>query len=88
MLYVLKNRDSDISVHDYDIVIGPTADENTVTIINSYREELIATDYSDEVLDNLIKDLEPENLPKQYFFGTNAAVQKLCFKKIRREIVG
>ena len=85
--FILKNRDSDRTVHDYDIVIGPTADENTVTIINSYREELIVTNYADEVLDSLIKELEPENLPKQYFFGTNAAIQKLQFKKIRREIV-
>lgn len=87
-MFILKNRDSDKTVHNYDIVIGPTADENTVTIINSYREELITTNYADEVLDSLIKELEPENLPKQYFFGTNAAIQKLQFKKIRREIVG
>lgn len=86
--FILKNRDSDRSVHNYDIVIGPTADENTVTIINSYREELLATDCNDEVLDALIRDLEPENLPKQYFFGTSAAIQKLRFGKIRREIVG
>lgn len=86
--FILKNRDSDRSVHNYDIVIGPTADENTVTIINSYREELLATDYADEVLDALIEDLQPENLPKQYFFGTDAAIQNLHFKKIRREIVG
>lgn len=46
------------------------------------------TNYADEVLDSLIKELEPENLPKQYFFGTSAAIQKLRFKKIRREIVG
>lgn len=88
VLFILKNRDSDRAAHNYDIVIGPTADENTVTIINSYREELITTNYADEVLDSLIKELSPENLPKQYFFGTNAAIQKLQFKKIRREIVG
>lgn len=88
VLFILKNRDSDRAAHNYDIVIGPTADENTVTIINSYREELIATNYASEVLDSLIKELEPENLPKQYFFGTNAAIQRLQFKKIRREIVG
>ena len=82
------NRDSDSTMHDYDIVIGPTADENTVTVINSYKEELIATNYADEVLDALIKELEPENLPKQYFFGTSAAIQKLRFKKNRREILG
>lgn len=86
--FILQNRESAESIHDYDIVIGPTADENTVTVINSYKEELIATDYADDLLDALIRELEPENLPKQYFFGTPAAVQKLRFKRIRREIVG
>ena len=82
------NRDSDARMHDYDIVIGPTADENTVTILNTYKEELLASDYADEVLDALINELEPENLPKQYYFGTSAAIKMLCFKKDRREIVG
>lgn len=86
--FVLENRDSDDSAHDFDIVIGPTADENTVTIINSYKDELEETDYADEVLDALIKELEPENLPKQYFFGTRQAISKLRFKNVRREIVG
>lgn len=70
------------------IVIGPTADENTVTIINAYKEELLATNYAEDVLDSLINELEPENLPKQYFFGTSAAIEKLRFKRNRREIVG
>lgn len=87
MRFILLNRDSDSTIHDYDIVIGPTADENTVTIINSYKEELILTNYADEILDDLIKELEPENLPKQYFFGTSAAIQKLQFKENRREIL-
>ena len=88
MRFILKNRSSDISLHDYDIVIGTTADENTVTIINFYKEELLATNYAEKVLETLINELEPENLPKQYFFGTNVATEKLCFKKNRREIVG
>lgn len=88
MRFILQNRDSNISTHDYDIVIGPTADENTVTIINSYKEELAATNYADEVLELLVKELRPENLPKQYFFGTERAVKMIRFKNIKREIVG
>lgn len=88
LLFILKNRDCEVSSHEYDIVIGPTADENTVTIINSYKEELEASNYSDEVLEELAKELRPENLPKQYFFGTDAALKTLRFKKARREIVG
>lgn len=82
-LKVAKHR-----AHDYDIVIGSTADENTVTVINAYKEELIGTDYADEVLERLIKELHPENLPKQYFFGTDVAIKTLRFKNVRREIVG
>lgn len=88
MLFILKNRDCEISAHNYDIVIGPTADENTVTIINAYKEALIATNYANRLLEALIKELEPENLPKQFFFGTTAAIKTLRFKNIRREIVG
>ena len=75
----MENRDSDVSVHDYDIVIGPTADENTVTIINSYKEELLATDYADYLLDELINELQPENLPKQYFFWNRCCNTKTFF---------
>ena len=86
--FILLNRNSDKSKHDYDIVIGPTADENTVTIINAYKEELVETNFADDVLRNLINDLKPENLPKQYFFGTNEALKTIRFKNVRREIVG
>ena len=86
--FILENRDCEKSAHGYDIVIGPTADENTVTIINAYKEDLFATNYADEVLEALIKELKPENLPKQYFFGTDAAIKTLRFKNIRREIIG
>lgn len=87
MKFVLDNRGSAVSVHDYDIVIGPTADENTVTIINAYKEDLIRCNYSDEILTALIKELEPENLPKQYFFGTEKAIRTLRFNTVRRELV-
>lgn len=84
LCFILKNRESEKSVHNYDIVIGPTADENTVTIINSYREELTASGYGKEVLDALIKELKPENLPKQYFL-----VRMLPFKScVLRETEG
>lgn len=52
------------------------------------NQRKIASNYADKILDELIKDLEPENLPKQYFFGANEAIQKLKFKKNRREIIG
>lgn len=57
-------------VHDYDIVIGPTADAQTTTIINEYMEELEESGFREDICDKVIAELMPENLPKQYFFGT------------------
>lgn len=87
MKFILANRKSSKTIHNYDIVIGPTADENTTTIINNYKKELIKNKYSDEILERLVRELEPENLPKQYFFGTDKALKYLKFARIRREIV-
>ena len=38
--FIMKNRKFRGSAHDYDIVIGPTADAETMTIINEYYDEL------------------------------------------------
>ena len=46
------------------------------------------SDYSDEVCEKVIAELKPENLPKQYFFGTNEAVKTLSFDMVKRQVVG
>lgn len=87
--FILMNRRSKYTIHNYDIVIGPTADEETTTIINNYEEELERTNYSEEVLLQLISELKPENLPKQYFFANEKAVRTLKFDpRGKREVVG
>ena len=86
--FIIQNRKCDGCTHDYDIVIGPTADAETTTIINEYYDELEESDYSDEVCEKVIAELKPENLPKQYFFGTNEAVKTLSFDMVKRQVVG
>ncbi len=68
--FIMQNRKCSGCAHDYDIVIGPTADAETTTIINEYYEELENSDYSDEICEKVISELKPENLPKQYFSET------------------
>lgn len=85
--FILMNRKSEFTCHNYDIVIGPTADEETTTIINQYEPELIKNNYSDEILERLISELKPEKLPKQYFFANKKATNTLKFDKIKREII-
>lgn len=85
--FILMNRKSEYTRHNYDIVIGPTADDETTTIINYYEPMLIKCKYSDEILKQLISELRPENLPKQYFFANKKAIDTLKFDRIKREII-
>ena len=86
--FVIANRNCKTCTHEYDIVIGPTADAETTAIINEYYDELEEKGYSDEVCEKVISELKPENLPKQYFFRTEKALQTLSFDKIKRQVVG
>jgi hypothetical protein len=86
--FILQNRKCNGCMHDYDIVIGPTADAETTTIINEYYDELEESGYSDEACDKVIAELKPENLPKQYFFRTPEAVNTLSFDKVKRQVIG
>lgn len=85
--FILMNRKSEYTRHNYDVVIGPTADDETTTIINYYEPMLIKYKYSDEILKQLISELSTENLPKQYFFANKKAMDTLKFDEITREIL-
>ena len=85
--FIVANRKSRVSAHEYDIVIGPTADAQTTMIINEYMEELEASGFADDVCGKVIAELMPENLPKQYFFGTEKALTTLQFDKIKRQVI-
>lgn len=85
--FILVNRQCEFTSHNYDIVIGPTADDNTVAIINDYMNELLSSNYDNTVLQRLLFDLHPENLPKQYFFATEKSLNYVKFSNIWREIV-
>lgn len=73
--FILRNRGSSECAYDFDIVIGPAADAETTTIINEYIDELEASGYDEEICRKVIAELKLENLPKQYFFRTEKAVQ-------------
>lgn len=56
--------------HDYDIVVGPVADDGVVFQLNLYMQRLIT-------MEMLIKELTFSHLNNQYFFGTERAIQQL-----------
>ena len=85
--FIVENRKSPISIHKYDIVIGPTADAQTTMIINEYIDELEKSEFDEAVCNKVIAELKPENLPKQYFFATDKALKTLSFDKIKRQVI-
>ena len=58
---------SDLTIHDYDIVIGPIANDGVVLQLTNYREGI----YSPEEAARLLQD---RYLDQQYYFGTERAL--------------
>ena len=77
LLFVDANRDrkNTTAIHDYDIVIGPIADDGVVLQLTNYREGI----YSPEEAARLLQD---RYLDQQYFFGTERALQFLHKTKV------
>ena len=72
LLFVDANRDrkSQQPVHDYDIVVGPIADDGVILQLTNYREGI----YSPEEAARLLQD---RYLDQQYYFGTERALNYL-----------
>jgi hypothetical protein len=75
--FVSDNRRSEKSIHDYDIVIGATANDRTNASIQLYFSGGYGQVGSDRAMEILLEVLMPENLPPQTFFGTQRAVKLL-----------
>ena len=72
LLFVDANRERKNvePIHDYDIVIGPIANDGVVLQLTNYREGI----YSPEEAARLLQD---RYLDQQYYFGTERAVRFL-----------
>jgi len=75
MRFVVLNRESKSKTqeHKYDIVIGPTANDNTRAAIQTVMPLTKGQVITDRAIDALIMLIEPDNLPWQFFFGTQRA---------------
>ncbi len=69
--FIVANRNAkDMKTHDYDIVVGPIADDGVVFQINLFMQHFIT-------IGELVRRLEFKKLNSQYFFGTEKAISKL-----------
>ncbi len=71
-LFILANREASVTGyrHDYDIVVGPVADDGVVYQLERYVNNMIT-------LETLVEELTYKQLNRQYFFGTELALTKL-----------
>ena len=71
LVFVDANRDRKnvAPIHDYDIVIGPIADDGVVLQLTNFREGIYSPEQAAE-------QLQDRYLDQQYYFGTERA---LCF---------
>jgi hypothetical protein len=85
MRFVVLNRESKSKTqeHEYDIVIGPTANDNTRAAIQTVIPLTNGQIMTDRAIDALIALIEPANLPQQFFFGTGCAADLLRLTKRR-----
>ena len=72
LLFVDANRDrkNEKPIHDFDIVIGPIANDGVVLQLTNYREGI----YSPEQAAQLLQD---KYLDQQYYFGTEESLRYL-----------
>ena len=70
-------RDKGGVPHDYDVVIGPTADDNTILCLKTYWEGLYGTVGSYDAKRILLRNLEPENLGEQYYISRQEIADRL-----------
>lgn len=75
--FVLKCREKGGLPHDYDMVIGPTADDDTALCLKSYWDGLYGKVGSDAAKRTLLDNLETDHLGVQYFIGKQEVADRL-----------
>lgn len=70
--FVMANRDFNVGqpCHEYDIVIGPVADDKIARLLRMYTEDFISQE-------ELLRKLTFAEVTSQYFFHTEAALKML-----------
>ncbi len=75
--FVSNNRNNQSYHSDYDIVIGPVADDRTMPVIRRYFSGV----YTEE---ETIKRLLPQKLKNQYAFCTEEAIKTLVLRGVEK----
>ena len=80
LLFVLANRSSRDKSHSHDVVIGPTANDDTRASLRAYNAGAYGEQDSDEAMNILIRRLKVDKLPEQVYFSNNDILSFLISK--------
>jgi hypothetical protein len=83
--FIVQNRLSNKREHDFDIIIGPTANDNTNATIDLYIIGIYGDPKSDFAINTFLELILPAVLPRQMYFGTDEAAS-LLMQKSRRKV--
>ena len=77
MQFVLSNRKVRERAHAYDIVKGPTADDDTSIILKAYFGGLYGEIDSNEAIATALRLIDADKLPPQVYFANNRSAKFL-----------
>jgi len=75
--FVLANRQGIISEIQYDIVIGPTANDKIILVVDQYMSGLF--DNLENPKEFVIQLFQPQKLATQYLFATEKSLKYIHF---------
>ena len=75
--FVLTNRQGDIYKNQYDIVIGPTANDKIILVIDQYMTGMF--DNLENPKGFVIQLFQPQKLATQYLFATEESLKYIHF---------
>ena len=80
MEFVLANRKVRERSHDYDVVLGPTANDDTSIVLKAYFSGLYGDIGSTGAIETALRLIEADKLPSQIYFANNSATKFLTQK--------
>jgi len=75
--FVLANRKGNISKNQYDMIIGPTANDKTILVIDQYMAGMF--DNLENPKEFVIQLFQPQKLATQYLFATEESLKYIHF---------
>jgi len=78
--FIITNRKLRDRSHDYDVVIGPTANDDTMVVMNAYLDALYGEIGNEDALKTLLNNIMADKLPGQIYFSNNKAASMLIQK--------